>query len=258
MISGIYYIKNNINNKYYIGQSINIKQRKQQHFAELRHNTHRNAYLQNAFNKYGENGFEFKLVKACKPRYLNRFEKMYIKIYDSYNNGYNLTEGGENPPILKGKNNPFYQKNHSYKSCMKMSKDRNSIGYFRVYRSKDVYRYRWYENGKRCSISAKDINVLKQKVIERGLKWKQISDNSDAPSLYKGRTLSIEQKIKKSKQQNTTGYYHVIIQQGKNRKPRYVYSWRENNKRKRLSSVDINKLEEKVKSKGLPWYKLKD
>lgn len=258
MISGIYYIKNNINNKYYIGQSVNIKHRKQHHFAELRHNTHRNVYLQNAFNKYSENAFEFKLIKACKPRYLNRFEKMYIKIYDSYNNGYNLTEGGENPPILKGKNNPFYGKKHSDESCLQMSKKQNSTGFFRVYSDGQIYKYRWYENGKRCSISAKDINVLKQKVIERGLKWKQISDSPDTPSLYKGRTLSLEQKIEKSKQQNTTGYYRVTILREKNRQPRYSYRWREDGKRKSLSSVDINKLEEKIKSKGLPWYKLKD
>lgn len=258
MISGIYYIKNNINNKYYIGQSVNIKKRKQQHLAELRHNNHRNIYLQNAFNKYGEDAFEFKLIKVCKPKYLNRFEKMYVKIYDSYNNGYNLTEGGENPPVLKGEDNPFYQKNHSYESCLQMSKKHNSTGFFRVYSDGTRYKYRWYEDGKKRSISACDILMLEQKVKEHGLEWKQISTNTNTPSLCKGRKLSTEQKIQKSKQQNTTGYYRVIIQKSKNRNPSYVYSWRQNGKRKRLSSVDINKLEEKVKSKGLPWYKLKD
>lgn len=258
MISGIYYIKNNINNKYYIGQSLNIKQRKQKHFSSLRHNNHHNSYLQNAFNKYGEDAFEFKLIKACKPRYLNRFEKLYIKTYDSYNNGYNLTEGGENPPVLRGKDNPFHNKHHSHESCLKMSKKHNSTGFFRVYSDGERYRYRWYENGKKCSISACDIMTLKKKVKEQGLEWKQISNNTNTPSLCKGRKLTTEQKIRKSKQQNNTGYYRVTIQQEKNRQLRYSYRWREDDKRKSLSSVDINKLEEKVKSKGLPWYKFKD
>lgn len=171
MTTGIYYIKNNINQKYYIGQSVNVDKRQQKHFSELRHNKHRNAHLQNAFNKYGESAFEFKLIKACKPQYLNRFEKMYIRAYDTYNNGYNLTIGGEEPPSLQGKNNPFYNKHHSRESCIQMSKNKNTLGYFRVYYTNGRYKYRWYENGQRKSLSSKNINILKDKVKSKGLPW---------------------------------------------------------------------------------------
>ena len=251
MTCGIYKITRKDTGQSYIGLSKNIENRYYEH--SHRHNM--DSRIDRAMVKHGADKFDLETIEELPYDIplLKERERYWIVHYNTYEDDfhYNLTPGGDVPPMKK-------DDKHSYESCMKMSKDRNSIGYFRVYLSKDKYRYRWYENGKRCSISAKDINVLKQKAMERGLHWEQISDNPDTPSLYKGRTLSIEQKIKKSKQQNTTGYYRVIIQQEKNRKPRYVYSWRENNKRKRLSSVDINKLEEKVKSKGLPWYKLKD
>ena len=54
MVVGIYCIRNKINNKYYIGQSIDIKNRWKEHKYNLRHNKHVNNKLQNAWNKYGE------------------------------------------------------------------------------------------------------------------------------------------------------------------------------------------------------------
>lgn len=60
--------------------------------------------------------------------------------------------------------------------------------------------------------------------------------------------------------QNTTGYYRVIKKERKNTKQGFtwVYRYYKNGKRKYISSVDLDKLEEKVKAKGLPWYKLEN
>lgn len=184
MTCGIYCIKNNINGKMYIGQSIVIEKRKQQHFAQLRHNNHDNTYLQNAFNKHGEDAFEFKIIKACKPRYLNRFEKLYIKIYDSYKNGYNLTEGGENPPTFKGENHPQYGCKHSQKERIIMSKSRNTCGYYRVSQRKAsdcIQGFRWRyqyrtDDGINKSITSVDINKLEEKVKSKGLPWYKLKD----------------------------------------------------------------------------------
>ena len=52
--TGIYQIRNIINNKIYIGQSLNIKTRFLQHKQALRKNRHPNQHLQNAWNKYGK------------------------------------------------------------------------------------------------------------------------------------------------------------------------------------------------------------
>ena len=57
--SGIYCIRNSINNKCYVGQSKNVKKRFIHHKSMLRKNEHNNPYLQNSWNKYGENNFTF-------------------------------------------------------------------------------------------------------------------------------------------------------------------------------------------------------
>lgn len=63
--SGIYQIINKINNKVYVGQSCNIKNRKGCHFATLKGNYHYNKHLQSAFNKYGVYNFEFSILEIC-------------------------------------------------------------------------------------------------------------------------------------------------------------------------------------------------
>ena len=70
---------------------------------------------------------------------------------------------------------------------------------------------------------------------------------------------SEESKLKTSKTMNTTGYFRVDKHKDKNCKQGFYwrYSYYENGKQKRISSVDIKKLEAKVKSKGLTWKKLK-
>lgn len=82
--------------------------------------------------------------------------------------------------------------------------------------------------------------------------------NYGKPAWNRGISPSHESKIKMSKSQNTTGYYRV----SKVNKPdakngyAYLYQYYENGKSKRMLSVDIKKLEAKVKAKGLEWRKL--
>lgn len=94
-IIGIYCIKNNLNNKVYIGQSININHRIQEHISLLNRNCHSNSYLQRSFNKYGIENFSHEIIEECSEELLSEREIYWINYYDSYNNGYNLTEGGE-------------------------------------------------------------------------------------------------------------------------------------------------------------------
>ena len=62
-ISGIYQIKNLINNKIYIGSTINLKQRFNDHKKLLRHNKHPNNHLQSSWIKHGESNFVFELIE---------------------------------------------------------------------------------------------------------------------------------------------------------------------------------------------------
>lgn len=60
----IYKIINKIDGKYYVGSSIEIKRRWRNHRNCLRSNKHHNNYLQNAWNKYGPETFDFVIVEA--------------------------------------------------------------------------------------------------------------------------------------------------------------------------------------------------
>jgi group I intron endonuclease len=61
---GIYTIKNKVNGKVYVGQSISLRKRKHDHFRALRTNTHYNTHLQSSWNKYGEDNFTFEVVES--------------------------------------------------------------------------------------------------------------------------------------------------------------------------------------------------
>lgn len=63
MISCVYKITNIINNKYYIGSTVDFKNRKRQHLSELKNNKHDNKHLQASFNKYGEEAFSFEVIE---------------------------------------------------------------------------------------------------------------------------------------------------------------------------------------------------
>lgn len=62
----IYEIVNLINKKVYIGSTMRIAARKLSHFSALRLNKHSSVHLQNAFNKYGEENFQFNILEELK------------------------------------------------------------------------------------------------------------------------------------------------------------------------------------------------
>lgn len=94
-MTGIYCIKNLITLQVYIGISIDIQKRWVQHKRNLNKNQHCNTKLQNAWNKYGEDNFAFEVLEECS--YCQCFEKeiQYIQQFNSFDNGYNLTRGGD-------------------------------------------------------------------------------------------------------------------------------------------------------------------
>lgn len=67
IISGIYGIFHKESGRAYIGSAVNISRRWYRHRNELKSNTHHCLYLQRAWNKYGEEAFEFKVLETCLP-----------------------------------------------------------------------------------------------------------------------------------------------------------------------------------------------
>jgi group I intron endonuclease len=99
-ISGIYCIRNIVNNDRYIGLGIDIMLRWYRHKKFLKDGAHKNTYLQNAYNLYGCDNFEYTIIQLLEPeeQLLKDMEIYWIAYYNSFirdGGGYNLTRGGE-------------------------------------------------------------------------------------------------------------------------------------------------------------------
>lgn len=53
-------------------------------------------YIKRAILKYGKEHFKIELIEECPIEWLDRREIFWIDYFDSFNNGYNLTAGGNN------------------------------------------------------------------------------------------------------------------------------------------------------------------
>jgi len=158
-LCGIYKIINKINNKYYVGSSLNIlgepHGRFYQHKAHLKCQRHYNKHLQSAWNKYSSENFDFIIVEETLPiidilleteqKYLETAKleknKCYNKSFTSSGPDWSeenrskrslLISGKNNPNYgngdkIRGNKNPFYNKKHNSETKILMSK--NHIDY---------------------------------------------------------------------------------------------------------------------------------
>lgn len=91
----IYKIVNKVNQKVYIGCTINsLEQRFYEHLYRCL-KTDYNSKLYNSIKKYGQENFEIILIEECDLSSIYETEKKYIKEYNSYDDGLNSTFGGE-------------------------------------------------------------------------------------------------------------------------------------------------------------------
>ena len=90
----IYRITNLINYKVYIGKTTTtINQRWNEHIRSAKRNPDRALYR--AFFKYGVNNFVCDEIEHCDNSILEEREQYWIKYYNSFNDGYNMTIGGD-------------------------------------------------------------------------------------------------------------------------------------------------------------------
>lgn len=102
MLGYIYFIVNTTTGKKYIGETINFKERKSKHLSYLRKNSHHSKKLQRAYNKYGENNFEwfYETYEVKNETELKIIEQKKIAEYNTYYDGYNCTFGGEGHNLI--------------------------------------------------------------------------------------------------------------------------------------------------------------
>ncbi len=153
-LSGVYFIKNIIDGKMYIGSSKHIEKRLREHIGNLNNNKHCNRHLQFAWNKYGENNFRFGIIEETDDdsNFRIKKEQECIDYFETSNQlkGYNLAHArggvyhitdatkekirkahtGKKMPEkyvkelsarMSGSGNPFYGRTHKKESKEKMS-----------------------------------------------------------------------------------------------------------------------------------------
>ena len=91
--SGIYKITNIVTNDCYIGSALNLRKRKSKHFSDLKLNKHFATYLQNSYNKYGIDSFQFEILVKCPKEYLIKLEQWFL---DNLNPSFNTRKISEN------------------------------------------------------------------------------------------------------------------------------------------------------------------
>lgn len=93
---GIYKITNLINNKCYIGQSVNIERRWKEHCRKPN-----KSKISKAIFDFGKENFSFQILEECSTEELNKKEQFYIKKFNSiYPNGYNIEEKSNSNPSI--------------------------------------------------------------------------------------------------------------------------------------------------------------
>jgi group I intron endonuclease len=105
MTSGVYGIVNKTNGKQYIGSSVNIEIRWQQHKHDLARGLHHSRHLQRAWDKYGGDNFDFVILELtgqtrlelleAEQKWLDKIEGVYTQ------NGYNCWTKAAGPLGVK-------------------------------------------------------------------------------------------------------------------------------------------------------------
>lgn len=103
IISGIYMIRNNVNGKVYVGSSLNIMSRWYFHKNDLRKNKHHSLLLQRAWNKNGQDAFDFSIIEECASEIVLDREQHWIDVLLSADkdHGYNRSPSAGNTAGIK-------------------------------------------------------------------------------------------------------------------------------------------------------------
>lgn len=134
----IYKIENVENGKRYIGSSVTPSKRWYQHKQQLRKGNHHSTYLQNSWNKYGEECFVFEVIDECFLENQFLLEKEWIIKENTVNPeyGYNMAL----PTEVGG-----HEKTEEVKKKLSVITKKNMLAYHEKQRSNGRYTIRVYD-----------------------------------------------------------------------------------------------------------------
>ena len=120
--SGVYAIKNDLNNKMYVGSSSNIRNRYEYHFNSIKKGKFVNKRLQEELDKIGLDKFSFLILEKCEdvPYTLRYLECKYIELYGDYN----INEVDGKPIYCYTKSGEFVKE---YRNIKEAAKDINGF-----------------------------------------------------------------------------------------------------------------------------------
>jgi len=172
MNSGIYKITNKVNGKFYIGSSLDIKQRWKYHRNMLKSGAHDNQHLQNSYNKHGKENFIFEVlceiddtqieILKAEQKVLDKYKNTWDMLYNiahfvsSGMKGRSHTEKAKKTlsEKLSGENHPHYGKPVGEEWRRKISKAKKRFSD----KQEKAFLRRW-EMGESKSSIAKDFGV---------------------------------------------------------------------------------------------------
>lgn len=163
---GIYSITNIVNNKKYIGSTAkSFNSRWKKHITNLKNGGHASHHLQNSWNKYGENNFEFKIEEVVDSlENLLNLERDYIAKYDSYNNGYNENPDPNFSPMLN-KNTQEKVSEGMKKYWERLKEELSEDEYKKLCREKHGHSA-WNKGIKMSEEQTKNMRVKKKEVTQ--------------------------------------------------------------------------------------------
>lgn len=251
MTRGIYcYIDKKTNKIVYVGKDsyINRNMRHKAHYRKSLYNDQPiNKILQNNLDRY-----EYRVLEEgdFSEKELNNLEINYISRYNPF---FNFTKGGDG--ALGYKHTEERKKFFSKNNPMKSPKQRERMRKDNPMKNPDIVNKMLQTKRERGYFKPEN-NPMYGKHHSEETKRKISVTN-------KGRTYSEEEKnqisLSVSKSRNTSGYYRVVKERSKrvNQGFLWTYSWVDKDKkRKKLQSIDIEKLRKKVEARGLPWFKM--
>lgn len=145
----IYSIVNVINSKVYIGSTNLFYKRKSSHIRQLEQNKHHSIHLQRAYNKYGENAFEWDILQKVENlEDLFFYEQKWIDLTQSTfgKYGYNINPVASAADIPRCTKEQIERRNESIRKTKGTSEFRKKISDYNKSIGKKIPSF--YENRK--------------------------------------------------------------------------------------------------------------
>lgn len=126
MKGNLYVITNSVNDKVYVGKTYkSIEERFKEHIKESKRERSKNRDIYKAMNTLGVDKFHINLLGQFDEGLLEEKECEYIKLYDSYRNGYNNTLGGDGKRYVEFTDEEAIETYNRCKSVRKACKELN-------------------------------------------------------------------------------------------------------------------------------------